>query len=43
MILPENKASIRVLEKLNFEYEKDIIEEEQLVKVYVLLKDKVAE
>ncbi len=38
MVLPENKSSIRVLEKLNFEYKKDIIEDKQLAKLYTLIK-----
>ena len=41
MVLPNNVNSIRVLEKLNFEYEKDIIEDDQLAKIYSLFKDKV--
>ena len=40
MVLPENIGSIRVLEKLNFEYEKEIIEDNQLAKVYSLIKKK---
>jgi len=40
MVLPENIGSIRVLEKLNFEYEKDIIEDNQLAKIYSLIKGK---
>jgi RimJ/RimL family protein N-acetyltransferase len=40
MVLPENIDSIRVLEKLNFEYEKDIIEDNQLAKIYSLSKVK---
>ena len=40
MVLPENTNSIRVLEKLNFEYENEIIEDNQLVKVYSLIKIK---
>lgn len=36
MVLPENTASIRVLEKLQFQYEKDIMEDHQLAKVYSL-------
>ena len=40
MVIPENIDSIRVLEKLNFEYEKDIIEDKQLAKVYSLIKEK---
>ena len=38
MVLPENIGSIGVLEKLNFEYEKDIIEDNQLAKLYSLNK-----
>ncbi len=40
MVLPENINSIRVLEKLNFEYEKNIIEDTQLANIYSLLKGK---
>ena len=40
MVLPENTGSIRVLEKLNFEFEKEIIEDNQLAKVYSLIKKK---
>ena len=40
MVLPENTGSIRVLEKLNFEFEKEIIEDNQLAKVYSLIKEK---
>lgn len=40
LILPENTGSIRVIEKLNFEFEKEIIEDNQLVKVYSLIKEK---
>ena len=39
MVLPENTGSIRVLEKLNFEYEKDRIESNQLAKLFSLSKD----
>ncbi|MCH2224845.1 MAG: GNAT family N-acetyltransferase [Crocinitomicaceae bacterium] len=39
MVLPENLSSIRVLEKLNFEYEKDIVEDHQLAKLYSLVKE----
>lgn len=42
MVLPENTGSIRVLEKLNFEYEKDIVEDNQLAKLYSLIKEKVS-
>ena len=38
MVLPENKASIHVLDKLQFNYEKDIIEDDQLAKLYALHK-----
>lgn len=38
MVLPENAGSIRVLEKLDFEYEKDILEDDLLAKVYTLTK-----
>ena len=40
MVLPENKGSIRVLEKLDFVYEKEIVEDNQLAKVYSLIKEK---
>jgi RimJ/RimL family protein N-acetyltransferase len=39
MVLPENLGSIRVLEKLNFEYEKDIIEDDLLAHQYSLFKE----
>ena len=39
MVLPENKNSIHVLEKLNFEFEKEMIEDGLLVKVYALTKE----
>ena len=38
MAFPENTGSIRVLEKLDFKYEKDIIEDNQLAKLYALIK-----
>lgn len=38
IVLPENSSSIRVLEKLNFKYEKDIVEDNQLAKLYSLIK-----
>ena len=38
MVLPDNTRSIRVLEKLHFEFEKEIIEGEQLAKIYALHK-----
>jgi len=40
MVLPENIGSIRVLEKLNFEYKKDIFEDNLKVKLYSLNKEK---
>ena len=40
MVLPENTGSIRVLNKLNFKFEKEIIEDDELAKVYSLLKEK---
>ena len=40
MVLPENTGSIRVLEKLNFEFEKDVIEDHQSAKIYSLIKEK---
>ena len=39
MVLPENTGSIRVLEKLNFIYEKEIVEDNQLAKIYALIKE----
>jgi len=36
LVLPENKGSIRVLEKLSFNYEKDVIEHDQRVHQYAL-------
>jgi ribosomal-protein-alanine N-acetyltransferase len=39
LVLPENLGSIRVLEKLGFKYEKDIIDDGQIVKQYSLLKE----
>ena len=38
MVLPENGGSIRVLEKLGFGYEKEIMEEGMLAKVYSVEK-----
>lgn len=38
MVLPENSSSIRVLEKLNFQFEKEIIEDNQLAKLYSIRK-----
>lgn len=40
MVLPENAGSIRVLEKLNFEYEKDIMEDDELTRIYALTKER---
>ena len=39
LVLPENTASIRVLEKLGFEYKKEIIEDLQKAKLYALYKE----
>lgn len=38
MVLPENLGSIRVLQKLNFEYEKDFMEDDLLARLYALSK-----
>ena len=38
MVIPENKNSIRVLEKLGFVYEKNIIEDGISARLYTLLK-----
>ena len=38
IVLPKNTGSIRVIEKLNFEFEKEIIEDNQLAQVYSLIK-----
>ena len=38
MVLPENGGSIRVLEKLGFGFEKEMIDEGKLVQVYALVK-----
>lgn len=38
MVLPENTGSINVLKKLDFKYEKDILEEGELVNIYALEK-----
>ena len=38
LVLPENVASINVLEKLGFSYEKDVLEDGLLAKKYVLRK-----
>lgn len=40
MVLPDNIGSIRVLQKLHFNYEKDIIEEGELAKLFALEKEK---
>jgi len=39
-VLPKNAGSIRVLEKLGFEYEKTIIEDGLMAKVHALQKEK---
>jgi len=39
MALPENKGSIRVLEKLHFNFEKELIEDQQLVGIYALTNE----
>ncbi len=39
MVLPNNKGSIRVLEKLNFEYEHDIIEDNLTAKLYAIKRN----
>lgn len=38
-LLPENLASVRVLEKLNFQYDKDLIEDGLLIHQYILNKN----
>ena len=38
MVLPENTGSIRVLEKLGFQYEKEMMDEGNWVKIYALRK-----
>ena len=40
MVLPENTGSIHVLEKLNFKFKKEIIEDNQLAQVYSLIKER---
>ena len=40
MVLPQNLGSIRVLEMLNFEYENDIVEDNQPAKLYSVKKPK---
>jgi len=42
LVLPANSGSIRVLEKLNFAFEKEIVEEGQSVKVYGVTKDQAS-
>lgn len=39
MVLPENRGSIRILDKLNFKYDRDILEDGLVAKVYVLTKE----
>ncbi len=41
LVLPENTKSIRVLEKLNFEFEKDFWEENCLTRLYALNRKNV--
>lgn len=36
MVMPDNKASVNVLEKLNFKFEKKIIEDDQELFLYAL-------
>jgi RimJ/RimL family protein N-acetyltransferase len=43
MVLPENSASIHVLEKLHFKFEKEVIEDGMLARVYGLNKGLGAE
>ncbi len=38
MVIPENVGSIRVLDKLGFQFEKEMMDGEELVKVYTLSK-----
>lgn len=38
MLLPDNMGSIRVLEKVGFQYEKEFMEDGDLVKLYYILK-----
>lgn len=40
LVVPENIGSIRVLEKLNFKFEKDLYENDLLIKLYYLLNNK---
>jgi RimJ/RimL family protein N-acetyltransferase len=40
LVLPEKTGSIRGLEKLNFEFEKEIFEENQLAKAHSLHQEK---
>jgi len=39
LVLPENKGSIRVLEKLGFQFEKTVIEDGEEALCYSLLKN----
>ena len=39
IIMPQNTASFRVLEKLGFHYEKEFIEEEQLLQQFVIFRN----
>ncbi|MGB1102692.1 MAG: GNAT family N-acetyltransferase [Crocinitomicaceae bacterium] len=40
MVLPENEGSIHVLEKLGFHYDKDIEEDGEMAKLFVIQKNK---
>lgn len=42
MVLPENGASIRVLEKLGFQFEKEMMEDDLLVRVYSINIDQAS-
>lgn len=39
MVLPENKTSIRVLEKLNFKFEKEFLEDNLLARLYAIYSE----
>lgn len=39
MVLPENRASIKVLEKLNFTFKEEFEEEQERIKLYTLKKE----
>lgn len=42
-VLPENIGSIRVLEKLGFKYDSEILEEGELARKFILIKSSVTE